>query len=57
MLSIISFLLWYLHFDGKSAIINNIVIAQKNKNIKNPTSDALDFVKLALLEASEKQFQ
>ena len=28
-----------------------------DKNIKNPTSDALDFVKLALLGASEKQFQ
>ena len=28
-----------------------------DKNIKNPTSDALDFVKLALLRAPEKQFQ
>ena len=37
---------------------NKIFFLQNiDKNIKNPTFDALDFVKLALLETSEKQFQ
>ena len=37
---------------------NQIFFLQNiDKNIKDPTSDALGFAKLALLGASEKQFQ
>ena len=46
-------------FQNSSSISKKSVFFLQNidKNIKNPTSDALDFVKLALLGASEKQFQ
>ena len=45
--------------QNSSSFSNNQIFFLQNidKNIKNPTSDALDFVKLALLGASEKQFQ